>query len=92
MMSECKLKSSDGHCTKWGKNRVCKPSDLSWCDEDVKMIDADRMCRYGSIFGNSYCYITEQQLEELKNGKVLYHDDGEYGIFIALKEAMDNEH
>lgn len=84
-MSECKFKSPDGHCTKWRKNGKCIPSDLSWCDEPVEMIQADRMCERCGIFGNTYSYITEEQLEELKNGEVVHINDGEYVHFIALK-------
>ena len=84
-MEKCDL-FKDKHCTKYRKNGKCRPSDLEWCDEELKVIEADQMCRYSSIFGNSYFYITEEQLDALKEGKVLY-ECGEYGTFIALRKA-----
>lgn len=38
-----------------------------------------------SSWGNSFCYITEEQIKALQEGKVLEHDDGEYGTFIILR-------
>lgn len=85
-MSNCNLKTDNGNCTKWRCEKECKPSNIGWCDEPVEMIDSDEMCRYSSIFGNSYSYITNDQLKELQNGKAIYINDGEYGHFIMLKE------
>ena len=76
---------TDGHCTMFRKNGKCKPSDSSWCDEDMLTIESNQICRHGSVFGNNYFYITEEQIEALREGKVLYYP-GEYGTFIALKK------
>ena len=59
--------------------------------EPIKMIDANQVGAKSSPWGNTYCYITEEQLDELKNGKVIYVDDGEYCHFIVLKKGDDNE-
>lgn len=56
-------------------------------DTPVKTIDANCVAEERSPWGNSYCYITEKQLEELKSGKVIYFNDGEYGNFIMLKKG-----
>lgn len=86
-MNNCDLLINN-RCTKYRKNGKCQPSSLEWCDEEMKVIEADQMCRYASIFGNNYFYITEEQIEALKSGKVLY-DGGEYGTFICLKGGKD---
>lgn len=82
---KCPVKTSDGHCSK-RNGEHCKPSDKSYCDEEVLMIDVGQMCRHSSIFGNTYSFITNSQLEELKSGKAIYINDGEYCHFIVLKE------
>lgn len=84
-MSECCYKSADGHCTKWRSNGKCEPSTVNWCDEPVDMIEVDRMCENSSIFGNTYNFITEEQLNELRAGKAIWVGDGEYCHFIILK-------
>ena len=90
-MSECKYKGENGRCKKYGSNgRLCKPSTRDWCDYPIDMIDDSRMCEMGSIFGNDYCYITESQLKELIDGKVICVGD-EYGTFILLRKDTDDD-
>ena len=55
-------------------------------DENVEMVTVKEVNDVRSRWGNSYCYITEEQVEKLKQGMVVWHDDGEYGTFIVLKE------
>ena len=88
-MSDCKCKTQDGYCTKYGGRHKCKPSTINDFDETVKMINVEEVCRGASLWGNSLCYITEEQLEELKNGKAIYINDGEYCTFIVLKKETD---
>ena len=90
MSEKCILMDENGHCTKWRKNGKCIKSDVTWCDDALELIEPDQMCRKSSIFGNYYFYITEEQLEALKNGKVLCDVD-EYGIFIALQKESKHE-
>ena len=59
--------------------------------DTIQMVDANKVDALSSPWGNSYCYITEEQLEELKNGKIIYFNDGEYGNFIELKKGEDDE-
>ena len=90
-MKQCRYRREDGSCAKHG-NRMdipCKPSSLDWCDGPVEMIDADEICMCSSRFGNSLSFITEEQIEELKQGKVVYIDDGEYCHFIAFKNEVN---
>lgn len=84
-MYDCDFKNSKGRCTKYDYPRECKPSTIDWCDEEVEMIEAYKMCMCRSIFGNTYSFITEDQIEDLKAGKVVYINDGEYCHFIACK-------
>lgn len=90
-MKQCKYKRDDGSCAKRGNRRdiPCRPSSLDWCDELVEMIDADEICILSSPWGNTYNFITEEQIKELKRGKVVYVDDGEYGHFIAFKNSSE---
>lgn len=87
----CKL-LKDGYCKKYGGKERCEPSSLEWFDEDteeLEVIEPETMCYRGSIFGNEYFKITAEQLEALKQGKVLF-SLGEYGSFIALEvEAVE---
>jgi len=52
----------------------------------IDMCELNEVDEIQSSYGNSYCYITEEQIKALQDGKVLHHDDGEYGIFIILKK------
>ena len=38
------------------------------------------------MWGLSSHYITEEQIDELKNGKAIYFCDGEYAHLIAMKK------
>lgn len=97
MCYECDL-YVNGHCTKYGKNRACKPSTKDWLDdgsdyEDREFISVDQMCRKSSIFGNDYVGITQNDIDRLKNGEVI-HISGEYGIFIGFidKQTISSDH
>ena len=88
-MSKCRFEI-DGKCTKWRHKSKCKPSQTDYCDEPLTIVEPDRMCEEASIFGNYYFYITEEQIEALRNGKALYSRD-EYGTFIAFKKEGEKE-
>ena len=84
-MAQCSLMNERCLCTKYGTGCKCSPSEIDWFDEPMQVCEIDEACRKGSIFGNYYFTITEEQLEALKDGKVLYVVD-EYGMFIALEK------
>lgn len=86
---ECEL-YSDSRCSR-DRRRKCKPSSLEWLDDSVEVIEPNQMCCKGSIFGNYYIGVTEEQLEALKNGKVLFTLN-EYGIFIGLRKDNNSTH
>lgn len=81
---------SNGHCKKYHKSRLCKNSrsDASWFTDELEVCDVGDACRNGSIFGNAFFAITPEQLELLKQGRVLYNLD-EYGTFIMLKKEVE---
>ena len=90
-MKQYEYKRDDGSCAKYGARRdiPCKPSCFDWFRDTVEMIDVDEMCMLSSPWGNSCNFITEEQIEELKQGKVVYINDGEYCHFIAFKNEVN---
>lgn len=83
-MENCDLKEN-GKCRKFIGRKACKESSSEWFTDALKVCEIDEVCRRASIFGNGFFTITKEQLEALKEGKVLYDID-EYGTFIALEE------
>lgn len=59
--------------------------------ESFNVIEASETKAYASPLGNSYLIITEEDIQALRNGKVLYHDDGEYGTFIELGSRCEDD-
>lgn len=88
-MENCDLCNEKGQCEKWVRKSKCIPSTVEWLSEDYpndrEYISTDRMCRRGSIFGNDYIGLTEDDITRLKSGEII-HIDGEYGIFIGFIE------
>ena len=86
-MKDCDLRTENGRCRKFDARESCKNncSSKKWFNEFLKECDMDEVCRRSSIFGNCYFKITKEQLESLKNGKVLF-DVAEYGLFIILED------
>lgn len=83
-MEHCDL-YKNGRCRKFDGRRGCKESSSKWFTDALKVCEMDEVCRRASIFGNSFFVITKEQLEALREGKVLY-DIAEYGTFIILEE------
>lgn len=54
-----------------------EPTYIDW----LTTIEPEEVCEIASKYGNRYAEITEEQIEELRAGKVLCYVD-EYGIFI----------
>lgn len=57
-----------------------EPTYTDW----LTTIEPNEVGEVASKYGNRYAEITEEQIEELRSGKVLCYVD-EYGIFIKLK-------
>lgn len=72
---------------KYDARKKCIPSDINWCDEKLKVCESNQMCRKSSIFGNFYFQLTDDDIEKLKQGKILFTVD-EYGIFIGYKKEV----
>ena len=58
-----------------------EPAYTDW----LSTIGPEEVDRVSSQYGNRYVEITEEQIEDLRAGKVLCYVD-EYGIFIKLKK------
>lgn len=78
---------NNGYCKNIGQHALCKPTTINMCDEKLTTINPEEMCQHSSKYGNGFFIITKEQLEDLRNGKVLYAID-EYGTFIALENNL----
>lgn len=56
-----------------------------WFKEQLNIIDMEQVKEKQSDYGNNFYKITKEQLEFLKQGKVLEGGE-EYGVFIILEE------
>lgn len=76
----------NGRCAKFGNIRMprCGPATMMWFVERFEVIEMSAVCRNDSVFGNNYFVITDEEIEALKNGKVLFKLD-EYGTVIAYR-------
>ena len=55
------------------------------CEDSFSIIDKQDMCDAAeSTYGNSYIRITEEDIQALRDGKVLFFEDGEYGTFVRM--------
>lgn len=81
---ECDL-FRDGICCDKYK---CLPASVEWFDAKFEVIEMADVCRNGSLFGNTFFALTDEDINALKEGKVLYELD-EYGTFIAYKRSRD---
>lgn len=76
-------------CDIFKKNGTCDgcrargPYTLDKLTDKLEIIDPEDMCFKQSAFGSNWFYITEEQIQALRNGKVLYTLD-EYGTFIGM--------
>lgn len=83
-MKDCRC-YKDGKCVKFSKTgRECKPSTEEDFEHRLETCDVNEVCGEASIFGNALYVITDEDIEKLKAGKVLYDVD-EYGTFIIYK-------
>lgn len=87
-VTKCSL-YKNGHCQKWRENGKCDPSTIDWFKDRISQCEMGAVCENGSIFGNECFYLTDEDIDALKAGKVLYYVD-EYGIFLAYKKEDPN--
>lgn len=84
-MNNCKF-YDNGICSLSRHGHKCFKRDNSLFDdaERLEKTDIDNVCRKESPWGNYYFVITDEDIESLKNGKILFYED-EYGTFIAYR-------
>ena len=65
-------------------------SKYNFDDSFISIENEDEQIRkVSSPWGNSFVNITLEDVEALKAGKVLCHDDGGYCTFVKLKQTGD---
>ena len=84
-MDKCEFINDEGKCAKWIRTYDCRPATNDWFTDAVGTIDMSDVCKCTSLWGNTFSEITQEHIESLKNGKVIFIHDGEYGHFIKLK-------
>lgn len=92
MFPKCDLRCGENmdHCRKWAGKPTCKPTTIDeFEDGELDQCDMEQVCRKCSIYGNDLIVITDDDIEALKNGKVLYRID-EYGTFLAYKKGENS--
>lgn len=55
----------------------------------LRQCEIDQVANKCSIFGNDFICLTDEDIEALKNNKVLY-TVGEYGLFLAYRKEKQN--
>lgn len=70
---------------RWCKRKRvwCDGNGNQLCDEPFEVIERREMCAKSSIFGNYYLQLTEENIEALRAGKVLFVGD-EYGVLVSM--------
>ena len=58
--------------------------------EKASLIDKEATGKNLSCYGNTFAYITEADITALRNGRVIFIDDGEYCTFISLRNDLLN--
>jgi hypothetical protein len=76
----------NGKCKKWCRKENCTPLTVACFDDKLDVCEMEEVCENASIFGNSLFFLTDEDIEKLKSGKVLFDRD-EYGTFIAYKKG-----
>lgn len=59
-----------------------------YCDHGEIIEDGES---YDKWFGASYIYITEDDIERIKDGAMFYYTDGEYAYCLAYKKDGEVE-
>ena len=90
MRTEC-VWHKGGFCHRYGRVRKCRPSDGKWFLYAKKLLPlhADQICESQNPLASDFLIMTEEEIEALKEGRVLFRKLGAETIFIALKEDND---
>lgn len=65
----------------------CNPADINCFSDHFSQCDIDDVCRLASIYGNDLFVLTDENIEALKAGKIIF-SVGEYGTFVAYKKEV----
>lgn len=76
----------NGMCNKWRKKYKCRPISIE--SEVFSTCEIGETCERASDYGNYLYRITDEDIDALKAGKVLFSVD-EYGVFIAYQKKED---
>lgn len=83
---ECDL-YENGRCKKITMSGRCNPADINCFSDHFSQCDIDDVCRLASIYGNDLFVLTDENIEALKAGKIIF-SVGEYGTFVAYKKEV----
>ena len=86
MRNEC-VYGKGGFCHHYGRVRKCRPSDGSWFNyaKPIIQLHMDQICEYQNPLLTDYLTVSPDDIEALKQGKILFRKLGSETIFIALK-------
>lgn len=80
---DCSL-YDNGRCLRFHSNGKCQPVTSGWFNDRLEQCEMNEVCQNNSIYGNYYFVITDEDIEALKEEKILYALD-EYGTFIRYE-------
>ena len=63
---------------------------ISFSDE-IKTIDLNEIGEHVSVWGNTFATITEEHIDAMRKGKIIYVDDGEYCHFFRFVKGVEDE-
>lgn len=90
MSFECDRRCGEkmDRCNKYGGSFTkCRPITIGdFSESELNPCEMNEVCQLSSIYGNDLLIITDDDIEALKAGKVLYRLD-EYGLFVAYKKG-----
>jgi hypothetical protein len=65
------------------KVKFNREKDILKCEHGEIVENGDS---YWPCWGVSFIYITDNEIEKIKNGAMFYYDDGEYAYCLMYKE------
>lgn len=79
-----------GKCIHFERRKYCHPSDFSWFDfaKPLHGVWVDRVCEYQNPMEPAYFRITEEDIQALREGKILTIVSPS-PFFIAMMEEED---
>ncbi|WP_128117965.1 hypothetical protein [Faecalibacterium sp. OF04-11AC] len=89
---KCPGYMENGICS--GNGQACHATEegiQTWFDETFKSCNLIDTCQNRSFFGNSFFVITDEDIEALKHGKVLFAR-WKYGLFLKYDGGAFDEH